>query len=570
MPFSSNAGKNYIREKLAEIKPKKVLDVGAGAGSLLKRYRRNGQKWTAVEIWAPYITKYKLDEQYTVVINEDARNVEYGEDQYDVAFAGDVLEHMEPQEAAVLLSKLRRAARVVIVSIPIGKYPQGEYDGNPYERHVKDDWCVQDVMHILGHTDEYEVTMPVGTFIYRRQKQPIKIAIYAIAKNEEQFVDTFCASAKDADYVVIADTGSTDKTVERAKANGAIVHNIYIKPWRFDLARNAVVALIPPDADVCISMDLDERLVPGWREEIERHWVKGVTTRMRYLFNWGEGITFNYEKTHSRDGYHWHHPCHEYPRKDPRFVEHLAISDKVLITHHPDMTKSRGQYLDMLWAATQEDPHCPRNAFYYARELTFNARWDDAIVELKRYLALPATLWPNEVGYAMRLLGDSYRQLGQYDTSIAWYRKACAEIPNTREPWFALAEACHMRRDWPEMFGATSRALAIKNRELVYTCDPQVWGWRIHDYHALAAYNIGLYDIAAEHGTLAAELEPQDERLKANLKFYLEKSNGNGQVPSERSDGLRRVQASEAESGVLSGPSESQLQLVTSDAERLA
>ena len=45
----------------------------------------------------------------------------------------------------------------------------------------------------------------------------MKIAVYAISKNEEQFVKRFCESAKEADLILIADTGSTDGTVEVAK-----------------------------------------------------------------------------------------------------------------------------------------------------------------------------------------------------------------------------------------------------------------------------------------------------------------------------------------------------------------
>lgn len=45
----------------------------------------------------------------------------------------------------------------------------------------------------------------------------MKIAVYAISKNEEQFVERFCNSAKDADLILIADTGSTDGTVEKAR-----------------------------------------------------------------------------------------------------------------------------------------------------------------------------------------------------------------------------------------------------------------------------------------------------------------------------------------------------------------
>jgi len=95
----------------------------------------------------------------------------------------------------------------------------------------------------------------------------MKICVYAISKNEQQFVQRFCESAKDADLILIADTGSTDDTAEEArrwKQNSIdaranlMVHDICITPWRFDLARNAALALIPRDIDVCISLDLDE------------------------------------------------------------------------------------------------------------------------------------------------------------------------------------------------------------------------------------------------------------------------------------------------------------------------
>ena len=90
----------------------------------------------------------------------------------------------------------------------------------------------------------------------------MKIAVYAIAKNEEKHVKRFCESAKDADLIVIADTGSEDRTVEIAKECGAVVHEITISPWRFDKARDAALALVPKDVDVCVSLDLDELLEP--------------------------------------------------------------------------------------------------------------------------------------------------------------------------------------------------------------------------------------------------------------------------------------------------------------------
>ena len=345
----------------------------------------------------------------------------------------------------------------------------------------------------------------------------MKIAVYAISKNEEQFVKRFCESAELADHILIADTGSTDGTVETAKECGAAVVSISIQPWRFDKARDAALALLPADIDVCISLDLDEVLMPGWREEIERLWTP-ETTRMSYRFDWGHGKIFYSTKLHSRKGYHWHHPCHEYIRPDTRTTEVFAYSEMLLIKHLPDETKSRGQYMDLLEMSVKEDPYCPRNAFYYARELTYYCKWTEAIEALKKYLNMPEANWQNERSYAMRLLGNCEEALGR--DGMYWYRMAVSEDPSVRETWCELASAAYRKGLWEECFGAASNALLLKEPTYVYTMDAANWGAKPHDLKAIAAFRLGFKEEAIKQGELALQLEPNDERLKQNLEFY--------------------------------------------------
>lgn len=349
---------------------------------------------------------------------------------------------------------------------------------------------------------------------------PLKICVYAISKNEEMFVERFCQSAKDADLILIADTGSTDNTIKLAQKH-AVVRDICITPWRFDDARNAALALIPKDIDVCVSLDLDEELQPGWREEIERVW-EADTTRLRYKFDWGAGIAFFYEKIHARHGYRWVHPCHEYPV--PYLInEKYAQTEMLLVIHKPDPTKSRGQYLPLLEMSVQEDPHDPRNAFYYARELSFHGQWQRAIDECNRYLALPGANWANERCYAYRVMSRCYSELGNWDSAIRAARMGMVEAPNTREPWVEIAKLTYERRMWAECYGAALSALAIKDRELVYTVDPEVWGAKPHDYASIAAWNLGMKDAAIEQCELALQHAPDDARLIENLRLMKEK-----------------------------------------------
>jgi len=348
----------------------------------------------------------------------------------------------------------------------------------------------------------------------------MKIAVYAISKNEEQFVKRFCESAKQADLILIADTGSTDNTVELAKECGATVYSISVRPWRFDKARDTALNLIPGDFDVCISLDLDEVLEPGWREEIERVWTAD-TTRLRYKFDWGCGISFYYEKIHRRDGYFWKHPVHEWPKPDPRTTEVWAHTDKLLVSHHPDSSKSRGQYMHLLEVATTEDPVCPRNAFYFARELTFHYRWAEAIDALKRYLDLPSATWETERCYAMRLLGKAHEEIGDWHQGLKWYRLAVAECSWTREPWVDLSMATYRRELWSESYAAALSALAITDKQAVYTMDPEVWTEKPYDLASIAAWRLGLKEQAIEFCKKALEFKPNDTRLLSNLEQML-------------------------------------------------
>jgi len=72
---------------------------------------------------------------------------------------------------------------------------------------------------------------------------------------------------------------------------------------------------------------------------------------------------------------------------------------------------------------------------------------------------------------------------------------------------------------WHECYAYSFRALTITDRALVYTGDPAVWGYWAHDLAAVAAWNLGLKDVAKEQAKLALDHAPNDERLRANLAF---------------------------------------------------
>lgn len=345
----------------------------------------------------------------------------------------------------------------------------------------------------------------------------MKFSVYTIAKNEEHFVERWYNSAKDADQVVILDTGSTDNTVDIAESLGIDVVTFTVNPWRFDVARNASLSLIHEDADYCIALDMDEVLLPGWREELEKALEEGVTRpRYKYTWSWKEpgvpGLQYGGDKIHSRHGYKWKHPVHE--------VLVPTIEEKqgwfgLEIHHHPDSTKSRSQYLPLLELAVEEDPEDDRNTHYLAREYFFNGQMEKSRRMFTRHLLLEKSVWGSE-------RSESCRYLYKITKETYWLSRAIEESPGRREPRVDLAKHYYEYQEWWPCLRTAISALEIKERPLEYLTDEQSWGYLPHDLAAIASYRLGLYSEAIYHGEKALQIEPEDERLKANLRFYLE------------------------------------------------
>lgn len=350
----------------------------------------------------------------------------------------------------------------------------------------------------------------------------MRIAVYTIAKNEAQFVERWHESSKDADYHVILDTGSADETVDLARSLGITCEVQAFSPWRFDAARNASLDLVPEDIDFCIALDMDEVLLPGWREAIES--VPEFATRPRYKYVWSweqdgsEGLVYGGDKIHRRHGYRWRHPVHEViTRSDGEAPEIQWWPQGLEIHHHPDSSKSRSQYMPLLELAVQEDPDDDRNAFYYARELMYAGQYERAGQEFRRHLALPSATWGAE-------RSASARYLAQIEPAEreSWLLRAAADAPRHRESWIALSMHYYQSSMWELSYAAATRALSITERPLEYLNEAESWGDLPHDLASIAAWNLGLVNEAIMHAENAKELAPGDARIANNLSFYKE------------------------------------------------
>ena len=349
----------------------------------------------------------------------------------------------------------------------------------------------------------------------------MKVCVYAIAKNEEKFAERWLNSMREADEIYVLDTGSTDKTKE-ILSRGATVKTEIISPWRFDVARNLSLAMVPDDADLCVCTDLDEVFHPGWRKAMEAAFTETIT-RLKYRYTWNfekngaEGIVYWMDKAHRRHGYHWKNAVHEVLVSEKPEVFAFAVD--VQLDHHADEGKDRTCYLPLLELAVREDPDNDRNTHYLAREYYYHGQWTEAIKIFERHLSLPSARWADERCASHRYEAKCYLKLDKLSEAYTQMLLAIAEAPHLREPWLDTAYFEYDRQNWLGCAYFLEYALSIKDRSYTYMTECRAWDATPYDVLSIAYYHLGDLPKAIENVRKAIKYS-EDERLKKNLLLY--------------------------------------------------
>ena len=348
-----------------------------------------------------------------------------------------------------------------------------------------------------------------------------KVCVYAICKNEEKFINKWVASMKEADKIIVLDTGSTDNSVSLLKNLGVEVHQKIYDNWRFDVARNDSLKLIPSDYEICVCTDLDELFEPGWKDKLLKVWNDNIT-RVKYTYNWSfdeygkPATTFLLNKIHKRDKYIWNHPVHEV--LTPIGNENETICNDIVLNHYPDKTKSRSSYLPLLELSVEEDPEDDRNMHYLGREYMYYLEWDKCIETLKKHLNLKSATWKDERAASMRFIARAYNAKNNIEEAKKWYLKAIEEAPYLREAYVELAYQYYLDNDYNKSYNYIKQALNIKEKSESYINEVFAWNSFVYDILSICAFNLEYFDEAVDAVKKALELDSDNIRLQMNLE----------------------------------------------------
>ena len=138
-------GKEEVREYITSRFSEEcsVLDVGCGCGTYYDLLKGHFKEIDGVEAYKPNIERYGLERKYRHVYNKDIKDLKY--EYYDIVIFGDILEHLEVEEAQEVLEYAIEHSVFVLVAVPY-LYEQGIVNGNIYEIHKQGDLTPENML----------------------------------------------------------------------------------------------------------------------------------------------------------------------------------------------------------------------------------------------------------------------------------------------------------------------------------------------------------------------------------------------------------------------------------------
>jgi glycosyltransferase involved in cell wall biosynthesis len=351
-----------------------------------------------------------------------------------------------------------------------------------------------------------------------------------IVKNEARVLKRCFDSVRPfIDRWVIVDTGSSDGTQALiARELAAIPGELHERPWKnFGHNRTEALRLAGSKADYLLIMDADEELEvpPGFelpaldadqylllhrhRSSPETTWELGTLVKSslpwRYEGVLHEGIV-----------------CDE-----PHRAESLrgpVVWGYFDSARNADPVAKYANDARILEEALALEPNNARYVFYLGQSYRDCGKLEQSIAAYERRVAMRG--WAEEVYFAQCQIGTLGERSGwEWPRVLAAYLKAYELRPTRAESLWACAAHYRQSSEWAQAELFARAAAAIPRPPDILFVDDAVYAWRVLDELAIATFYMGkrhesraLNERLLREGHLPASERP---RIEANLSFSL-------------------------------------------------
>ena len=349
------------------------------------------------------------------------------------------------------------------------------------------------------------------------------ISLCMIVKNEAAVLGRCLESAAAlVDEIVIVDTGSTDGTKEIARQ---FTDKLFDFPWADDFAAARNFSFDRAGGDYCMWLDADDVIEEAdrvrFRAMREQLLPQADVVMLPYhtAFDPQGRPTFTYyrERVVRNDArFRWAGAVHEAitPAGEIRWSD-AAVSHKKEGPGDPD--RNLRIYQAQLAAGKALDP---RNQFYYARELWYHSRFEEAAKVLTAFLDCGKGWLENQIE-ACRLLSRCMTALGRdRDALSSLLRSLTLDTPRAEVccdigGWFFAREQWRQAAFWYEL--ALTRQRDDTSGAFV---SPDCYGYLPALQLCVCWYRLGDAEKASAFNELAATFRPEDPSVLQNRTFF--------------------------------------------------
>ena len=348
----------------------------------------------------------------------------------------------------------------------------------------------------------------------------ITVSLCMIVKNEEDVLARCLQSAAGvADEIIVVDTGSTDRTKEIARREGA---KVFDYPWADDFAAARNYSFDQATMDYQLWLDADDVLPENTRrglmlvKEQLPPWVDVVMLPYHTAFDDAGRplLTFYRERLLRRSRrYRWEGEVHEViPVAGRRISLPLPVEHRKLHASEP------GRNLRILEGLIRSGRELsPRQQFYYARELLFAGRYRQAAIWLERFLH--AGGWREDNIRACLDLSLCMEQLGREEEALrAVFRSFLYDNPRA-ESCCAAGGLLERRGDYERAVYWYRLALDCPKTESGF-CNPDMQEFIPCMQLCVCLDRLGDREGAEAYHRRAKALKPEDRAVQYNERYF--------------------------------------------------
>lgn len=273
-----------------------------------------------------------------------------------------------------------------------------------------------------------------------------KISAVLIVKNEEAMLGRCLESIKDADEIIVCDTGSTDKTIEIAKKYTDKVYTDFKWCDNFAAARNH--AKSKATSDYILSIDADEfcHNFSKAREAVESGYD---ALNVKMIAGGSDPESHFYFPRFFKNVPHvyWVGAIHNTLNVGAQRDSEVAITFEWSPAHKLDPDRA----LRILESECRLHPENPREHYYLGREYWYKQRYKECTATFGKYVQIAH--WDAEKADAFLIMARAYSTQGMDDDA----RDACLQAlkinPNFKEAILFMAAIVPDRhsRQWRRM-----------------------------------------------------------------------------------------------------------------------